>query len=241
MLAINARNALPHYAIANRAVLADPVREGQDPLRGIGVERHCAVNQTVFQEGDPNEHMFKVSRGVLKIYKTLGDGRRQVTGFLYPGDLLGLGAGVSYAYTAEAVTETVLVSYRRSTLEESINRSPAIARWLFSVASTELTAAQDQMLLLGRKTAVERVTSFLLNLSERAVQRGEDSDHIHVPMTRYDIADYLGVTTETVSRTITRLKTLGIVRLCPNNCIDLVDSNRLIELSENEGGLGRAG
>jgi len=241
MLAINARNAVPHYAIGNLAAHGDPIREGQDPLHAVGVERRYAANQTVFQEGEPNEHMFRVSRGVLKIFKTLGDGRRQVTGFLYPGDLIGLGAGVSYAYTAEAITETALVSCRRSKVEDLINRSPAVARWLFSVASTELTAAQDQMLLLGRKTAVERVTSFLLNLAERAVLRGEDSDRIHVPMTRYDIADYLGVTTETVSRTITRLKALGLIRLCPNNCIHLVDADRLTELSEDEGELSRTG
>lgn len=188
--------------------------------------------EPLFDEAEPAAHMFNVTAGTMKVYKLLPDGRRQVTGFLFPGDFLGLANEDSYAYSAEAVTHATLCRFQRRKLEGLLQRFPQLESRLLSMAGHELAAAQDQMLLLGRKTAREKIASFLLMLSERASRRGQPRDPVSVPMSRTDIGDYLGLTTETVSRTFTQLKSTGIIQLLAGGKVALANAEDLSDIAE---------
>ena len=177
-----------------------------DRVAGISSRQACRARQTVFYEGDPGRYVYEVIAGVLKLCKLLPDGRQQITGFLYPGQLFGLVLHGDYIYTAEAVTDVKLGRFPISQLDRMADEVPGLGRSLLALTTHELVTAQEQMLLLGRKSSAEKVASFLQRLSEANEERGDDPLLLHIPMVRSDIADYLGLTTETVSRTITKLK-----------------------------------
>ncbi len=164
------------------------------------------------EEGDPAEHFYTITAGTTKLFKALPDGRRQITGFAGPGQFLGLAVSATYAFTAEAVEPTRICRFSRGRLRALLGDVPALERRLLDVASNELVLAQEQMLLLGRKTARERIASFLVlradsqNLLPPGCQQRHAPDMVTLPMTRSDIADYLGLTIETISRTLTRLR-----------------------------------
>jgi len=190
--------------------------------------------QMVFYEGDPADYVYEVASGTVKLYKLLSDGRRQITGFFYPGDLIGVGLYDEHTHSAEAVTEVHLRKYSRTRLQEAMSQNPVIGRQIFGLAADELAAAQEQLLLLGRKSPVEKVASFLLKLSERNCDRGEAPTPIYLPMARSDIADYLGLTTETVSRTFSRLRRERAIRLLENHLVELLDMDRLESYADGE-------
>jgi CRP/FNR family transcriptional regulator len=204
-------------------------------LAGLGSEHPGAspsnvtveAKQMVFYEGDPADYVYEVVSGTVKLYKLLADGRRQITGFFFPGDLIGVGLHDTHTHSAEAVIATQLRKYSRSRLQAAMNQNPVISRQMFGLAADELAAAQDQLLLLGRKSPIEKVASFLLKLSERNCDRGEAPSPIYLPMARSDIADYLGLTTETVSRTFSRLRRERAIRLLESHLVELVDMDRL--------------
>lgn len=183
--------------------------------------------RSIFDEGAPAEGVYTVTAGAVKVFKLLADGRRQVTGFLFPGDFLGLTHDDRYAYGAEVMTATSLCRFPRRGLEALLAEMPALEHRLLDMASHELAAAQDQMLLLGRKSARERLASFLLMLSEGQARRGEERSPVSLPMSRADIADYLGLTSETVSRTFTQLKTQGLLQLPGEKEVSLVRPDAL--------------
>lgn len=170
-----------------------------------------AAGAAVFWEGDAASHVFEVVSGVLRVFKIMSDGRRVITGFIYPGDLLGVSLKNHYLYTAEAVTKTKVRRFARSRFQDEINQSPALRPQLFARLCDEMAAAQDQMVLLARKSAEERVSSFLLLISRRLSGDRQTSPVIEIPMTRLDMADYLGLTIETVSRTMTKLTDRGVI------------------------------
>jgi CRP/FNR family transcriptional regulator, anaerobic regulatory protein len=207
-------------------------------LSSIVTRLRIEPQQIVFQEGDAVEHVFNVTSGVVKLYKLLLDGRRQITGFLLPGDFLGLASRTGYSYSAEAVTGVSLCRFPRHKLEETFDRFPRLQRRLFEIANDELVAAQDQMLLLGRKTALEKISSFLLRLSEREQRRGAvpgpvELPQVELPMTRGDIADYLGLTIETVSRTLSQLKNDSLITQNSLTEIELTNIGALQEITES--------
>lgn len=192
----------------------------------------AAPRQMISYQGDPADYLFNVTEGAVKVYKLLADGRRQITGFLFRGDFLGLAVSDQYTYSAEAITSVSLCRFPRRKLEKLIEQYPKLEKRLLQTASNELAAAQDQMLLLGRKTAEERMATFILNLSDRAICRGGDSgDVVALPMPRNDIGDYLGLTIETVSRSITRLRKLGAISLENSRTVSIVDRDLLLELA----------
>ncbi|MDJ0683905.1 MAG: helix-turn-helix domain-containing protein [Alphaproteobacteria bacterium] len=201
-------------------------------LSGIASFQELQNHDPITSEGEVADSVFNVTAGAVELYKLLPDGRRQVTGFLFPGDFLGIAMNERYSYSSEAVGNTRLCRFPRKKLEAMLDRMPQLERRLLSMASNELIQAQDQMLLLGRKTAKEKLCSFLLNLSKRAASRGEDPSVVHVPMSRSDIGDYLGLTTETVSRNFTQLKTKGVIRLLEGGMVHLPDLERVRELAE---------
>ncbi len=215
-------------------VAGPSIVERQSPghLVAISAVQRKAPGETLFSEGDEADSVYEVVRGMVRLYKLLPDGRRQIIGFMTAGRLLGLAPDGVCPYTAEAITEVSLCRYKRSAFERLIDEVPGFAKRLLAAASRELCAAQSQMLLLGRKAAIEKVASFLLLMAD---EQGEDMDAVDVPMTRSDIADYLGLTIETVSRTLTRLKRDGLIALPSSSLIEICDRNGLEELAAGEG------
>jgi len=188
-------------------------------------------HHALFYEGDTAEHVYNVTRGAIKLYKLLPDGRRQITGFLLSGDFLGLAGKDGYSYSAETVTAVDLCRFQRKKLDQLFAQFPQLERRMLKLATDELIAAQDQMLLLGRRTAAERVASFLVRLSERETVRGLPGNPVYMPMTRGDVADYLGLTIETVSRTLSQFKRNRLISLKSLTEIELVDKARLLEMA----------
>ncbi len=187
---------------------------------------------TVFREGDASDHLFSISNGAVKLYKLMPDGRRQIIDFLFSGDIFGLGVDGGYCYTAETITPTHLCRFTHRKLDSLLVEIPRLERRMYAMAIKDLVAAQEQMLLLGRKTAREKVASFLVQLSRRAVQTGLPASPIALPMSRADIADYLGLTIETVSRTFTQLKRDAIIALPASGHAVLDNWDALRELAE---------
>ena len=200
-------------------------------LEGIVSRVNYIPQQTIFTEGDDADHVFNVTDGVVRLYKLLIDGRRQITGFLFAGDFMGLSAHETYAYSAEAITQLSACRFPRKKLESMLEQYPKLEKRLLGMVVDELTTAQDQMLLLGRKTAQERLASFLLSLSRRAIHRGLSGDSVSLVMGRADIADFLGLTTETVSRTITQLKRAGAIDLQSGGRVSLADRAALEDMA----------
>jgi CRP/FNR family transcriptional regulator len=207
----------------------------QDEVKRLATVRcHAALpaNFTVFREGDEVDNVYSISNGAVKLYKLMPDGRRQIIGFLFSGDLFGLGIDGGYCYTAETITPTHLCRFTHRKLDSLISEIPRLERRMFTMAVKDLVSAQDQMLLLGRKTAREKVATFLVRLSQRSIQMGLPPSPVALPMSRADIADYLGLTIETVSRTFTQLKRDNIIGLpAADHCI-VNDWDALRELAE---------
>ncbi|MBI5165331.1 MAG: helix-turn-helix domain-containing protein [Magnetospirillum sp.] len=190
---------------------------------------------TVFREGDLADHVFSISTGAVKLYKLMSDGRRQIIGFLFSGDMFGLAVDGGYAYTAETVSPTQVCRFAHRKLDSLRDEIPRLEKKLFAMALKDLVTAQEQMLLLGRKTAKEKVATFLVQLSCRAQIQGLPPSPLSLPMSRADIADYLGLTIETVSRTFTHLKRDGAIGLPGPGHATLLDIAALKELAEGSG------
>jgi CRP/FNR family transcriptional regulator, anaerobic regulatory protein len=188
--------------------------------------RKLLPGEVMFAEGDDADAVYEVVRGMLKLYKLLPDGRRQVTGFLSAGHLVGLAHEQLYLYTAEAITPVTACRYPRARFERLVDEVPGFAMRLLAATSDELRAAQDQMVLLGRKAAEEKVASFLQMMGQQR-GGGEDPDEVLLPMSRADIADYVGLTLETVSRTLGKLKNDGVIAIPYASSIRLCDRHRL--------------
>jgi CRP/FNR family transcriptional regulator len=167
--------------------------------------------ETVFFEGDPARHVFQVNDGVVRLCKILVDGRRIVTGFLFAGDVVGISQHRKFLYSAEAVTPVKVRRIARRALDEAIEFSPLLRPQVFTRLCAEMAAAQEQMILLSCKSAEERLCSFLAFLMKRSRTSAQNGVVIDLPMTRLDIADYLGLTIETVSRNLTKLAKRGII------------------------------
>jgi len=186
---------------------------------------------TVVFETDEAANVYSLTSGLLRLSKLLPDGRRQIAGFLFPGDFLGITMEEEHAFTAEAVAPSKLCKFPRSRFDEFVAAHPQLERRLYAVAAHELAAARQQLVLLGRKTATERVASFLLMLSGRcSAQRG--FTEIDLPVSRIDMADYLGLRIETVSREISALKAARVIQLTGRQSFRIVDRERLDQLAE---------
>jgi CRP/FNR family transcriptional regulator len=196
--------------------------------------RHRSIDpsQSLFFEGDRAQRVFVVTAGCIKIYKMLPDGRRQITGFAFRDDLLGLPIRDGYyAFTAEAVTAARVVSVTYERFENWLANSPGIALQLVKFVSDELAFAHEQLLLLGRKDAVERVASFLLMLLRRQHADNVLASPIHLTMSQIDIADFLGIRHETVSRALAVLRRMGVVSFVTSDQVLVKDRVRLIEIA----------
>jgi CRP/FNR family transcriptional regulator, anaerobic regulatory protein len=189
---------------------------------------------TLFHEGDKATHLFEVVEGVLRIVKIFGDGRRVITGFLHPGDLVGVSLKDRYLYSAEAVTHARFRRFGRREFQEAINASPSLRPLLFARLCDEMAVAQNQMVLLSRKNAEERMCSFLLAELHREQRAERAAATVELPMTRLDIADYLGLTIETVSRMITRLTRAGVISPVGRHSLRILKASALSRLAGDE-------
>jgi len=190
-----------------------------------------AAGQALFFEGDPAEHVFVIREGSARVFKLLADGRRMITGFLFPSDIVGFADEGRYAYGCEAITGLAACRMPRKRLFEYFGKYPALERRMLEIATNELAATQDQMLLLGRKTALEKLASFLHFLRRRHERRGAGGDLLTLPMSRSDIGDHLGLTTESVSRCFTQLKRRGVIRLHSAHRVAIADHGALLRLT----------
>jgi CRP/FNR family transcriptional regulator, nitrogen fixation regulation protein len=162
----------------------------------------------IFGENEPADYLYKVVNGTVRTYKILSDGRRQVSGFYLPGDIFGLEFTDEHTLSAEAISDAKVLVVKRSALNALAGRDRLVAQQLFALTGRELHRVQDRILLLI-KNARERVASFLLEMAGRA----SENNTIELPMSRQDIADYLGLTIETVSRTLTALETASAIEV----------------------------
>lgn len=177
----------------------------------------------IFGEGEPAEYVYQVIEGAVRSYKLLSDGRRQIGAFHLAGDMFGLENGGFHRFTAEAIVDTAVRLVKRESLAHVAENDVAVARDLLSMTATNLRHAEDHMLLLGRKTSLERVAAFLLEMDPRLTAAGV----MALPMCRRDIADYLGLTLETVSRALSLLHHKGILGFLGQTQRQIVLLNRM--------------
>jgi CRP-like cAMP-binding protein len=192
-------------------------------LAGLGTQLTLPRGHEITAEGASAEYCFRLVSGSVRLVKLMADGRRQVCEFLVPGDFIGLEAREQNYFSAEAVSETVLMRYPRRQVESLIAATPALAQHIHAITSTVLQRAYERMVLICHKTAHERIAWFLLEM----MKRSSAEDSVVLPMTRSDIADYLGLVIETVSRVLTHLKHSDTIAIRNINRIVLLDRDAL--------------
>ncbi|MGE3248128.1 MAG: Crp/Fnr family transcriptional regulator [Beijerinckiaceae bacterium] len=206
--------------------------EHEDLIRLDRLAKHVEVagKSALFEQGEPAHHVYNVVHGTVRLFRLLPDGRRQIVGFALPGDFLGLSLADTHAYGAEAIDDAELCQFDRAQMSQFADDNPHLMHRLHEFISHELVIAQDQMVILGRLHAEERIAVFLLNMYERYGKIGRKSVTLPLPMLRADIADYLGLTVETVSRTISRLARDKVILVVPDG-VRILDMERLKALS----------
>lgn len=191
---------------------------------------HIAPKSTLFLQDELADSVFNINEGVVRLYKLLPDGRRQIVGFALPGDFLGMGPGERYSFSADAIAPVVACRFSRTAFQRYVENKPHFLRRMNEFANRDLNLAHDQMLLLGRRSADEKVASFLVGWRDRLERHGLPSKTLPLPMSRQDIADFLGLTIETVSRTFTRLERDKVIIIVPGG-VRLLDFKRVEALA----------
>ncbi len=171
-----------------------------------GTSRTFNAKEHIYREGDPATHIYRVEAGHVCIYRMLANGRRQVVDFAYPGDFVGLGAVKVYPAGAQTTSRTRVRCLPVQALLDILRRDARVGLKLYEAISHELLATRDLLFTVSQRTATERLAGFLLALSHRNARRGKEARELVLPMTRADIADFLGITIETVSRTFTKFR-----------------------------------
>ena len=203
-------------------IFGEPVAPDGHPIRINLNEFSYKKGTEIFGEKEPADYVYQVVSGAVRSYKLLSDGRRQIGAFHLLGDIFGLEIGAEHRFTAEAIVATTVRLMKRRSLETFVEHDVKVARNLLSMTTVNLRHAEDHMLLLGRKTSLERVAAFLLEMDKRLTAAGV----MALPMSRRDIADYLGLTLETVSRALSRLHELGVIGFISTNQRQIVLRDR---------------
>jgi CRP/FNR family nitrogen fixation transcriptional regulator len=191
-----------------------------------GIRMRFERNEEIFGEGEPAEYIYRVVSGAVRTMRFTSDGRRQILGFQLPGDVFGLEMGDTHTLSAEAVNACEVTLVRRAALEKAAGEDMQATKALLTLTSQQLLSAREHALVLGRKGAGERVAAFLMQLSDRVVSRRE----LDLPMSRADIADYLGLTIETVSRTFSEMERQHAISLPSSRHVVVRDPAALMEL-----------
>jgi CRP/FNR family nitrogen fixation transcriptional regulator len=218
----------PLRAEAYASTAPAPAAAPQPSVDFIGAVASYGRDQEIYGQGEPARHVYKVRSAAVSCFKLLADGRRQISDFYLPGDVFGVEAGVEHRVTAEALAETVVTVARRSALTDGGDDQVGRAQALWRLAIADLQRSQDHALTLGRRSATERVASFLVDTADRL----GDARNLVLPMTRQDMADYLGLTIETVSRTLSQLQAAGVIRVGSCRAVALADREALLDLCD---------
>jgi CRP/FNR family transcriptional regulator, nitrogen fixation regulation protein len=213
---------------SNKAAVAHPTiaYSWADSFETMGTSMSFARNAEIYGENEPAEYLYKLVSGSVRTSKILNDGRRQISAFYLPGDVFGLEISGEHALSAEAITDVEIILIKRSAIEALAARDSDVAQQLWAMTGRELQRMQEHILLLI-KTAQERVAGFLLEMASRI----KSTNEFELPMSRQDIADYLGLTMETVSRTLSNLQNSAAIALPSSRRIVLRDRSALRRLN----------
>ncbi|MEZ5843922.1 MAG: Crp/Fnr family transcriptional regulator [Hyphomicrobiaceae bacterium] len=235
----NGQRTCSTCAIRHRAVCGALSDAEIAELGRIGRFRDFAPGEVIFADDSPTTFFANVVSGVVKLEKGSADGRQQIVGLLFAPDFLGRAFAKRNPYFAIAATDVRLCTFPHSGFESLLRSHPDLEHRLFENTLSELDSAREWMFLLGRKSAAEKVASFLYLIAKRQPHVGcahsDDATHIDLPLTRSDIADFLGLTIETVSRQVTRLKADGVIRLLSGREIVVPDIEALAARSGHDG------
>lgn len=194
-------------------------------LGHLGRHIHFVSGETVFAQEEMTTAFYNLLEGVMRLYKLLPDGRRQIVGFALPGDFLGMATSARHSFSADAIGDVAVCRFSKVSFAGFIEDKPHLLRRINELAIRELSQAQEHMVLLGRRSAEEKVATFLIGWRDRLVQLYGPSKTVVLPMSRQDIADFLGLTIETVSRTFTKLERDGVIGILPGS-VSLLDPAR---------------
>ncbi|WP_164173266.1 helix-turn-helix domain-containing protein [Stenotrophomonas maltophilia] len=200
-------------------------------LEQVTVSQQVSMGSTLARTGEERDHVYTLTGGALRLVRTLADGRRQINGFVLPGDYLGLSGSDHHRYDIEAIADSRVCRVALPQMKALRSRFPHLERKLLQRACQELDAAQDAALALARLQPAEKVADFLLRLAAREAKLGGDGLRVSLPMGRGDIADHLGLTMETVSRTFTKLRQQGLIALPHLNVVEILNEDGLRTLA----------
>ena len=222
--------------VRNRAICAGLEPDELDALGQLGRKQRVTKGQTVVWEGDDSVVVANVIEGVLKVSMSISDGREQIVGLVFASDFIGRPFGQQSPYSVTALTDAELCIFSRSTFDSFARQHPELEHKLLRRTLTELDRAHEWMLLLGKKTATERIATLLLEMSARLGETGcsEDKnalDAFELPLDRQQMGDVLGLTIETVSRQLSLLKAGGVINLPDRRTVTIQDRARLQHLS----------
>jgi CRP/FNR family transcriptional regulator len=233
-----------HPVLESLACLACPARKsdicgGLDDreIRDLAAASHrvqLKAGETLIWEGDGAENTYVVTRGALRASKSSDDGRRQILDFMFTGQFVGIPSDAAYHFSVEALTDAEVCRFDRRKLEQVIVKYPGVEKGYRTGAARQLEQAYEHAYALGRRTAMERIAAFLLDLRASSCPKSA-TGVLKLPMTRGDIADFLGLTLETVSRGFSRLKSLGVIRLPSAQEVEIRDAERLRALAGASG------
>ena len=223
-VAVKHGNVIPSTVYSPVPQLEPEARPG---FEFSGAVTHFAPGRQLYAEGDDARSFYKVVSGVVRTCRFLCDGRRQIDAFHMEGDVFGFEAGADHQMSAEAVSDCTVIAYRRRGLESMVLHDDRLGNWFFSHAMTNLALAREHSLLLGRGSATQKIAAFLQEIAKR---EGNGST-VDLPMSRQDIADYLGMTIETVSRTLSHLEREGTIGLPTARRVMLKDQRALRTLT----------
>jgi len=215
-----------HTASPSQAPHTGSAAEPTGLIEAMGAQIPFARNAEIYGEGEPAEYVYKLVRGTVRTSKILADGRRQIGAFYFPGDVFGLEVGDEHAFSAEAISDVIVLVAKRSVILARAARETSVSQELWSATGNELRRMQDHLLLLI-KSAEERVAGFLLEMAARS----RSLQVVELPMSRQDIADYLGLTIETVSRTFTQLESSSAIAVPTARRIELRNRSALAKLN----------
>ncbi len=205
----------------------------------ISTDLRRSAQQVICSEDEDADNIYNIRTGAVRISKMLSDGRRQITGFLFAGNFFGLSCKDKYSITAEAITDVEICVFSRARIMEAFRQFPQLGERVFDMTRTELDSTHDQMLLLGRKTAREKLCSFLLTMRKKnspaeTPENNPENNNVDLPMSRSDIADFLGLTVETISRQFTSLHKLDLIELDGSHRVLLKNPETLAALAQGD-------
>lgn len=217
--------------VRNHAICSPLSNAGREKLYKIQGRCNLNAGDVLFEEGSRRDFVYTLTSGMLRLLKTLPDGRRYITGFVLPGDFVGLIDDDHHILTAEAIHDSDLCIYSSDSLFALTKSDPAMREYFLQRTRIALRRAYDTQLILGRLSPIEKLARFILELKTRLIENQVSASPVPLSMNRTDIADHLGLTVETVSRSFSKLKKQGVIRLPATNAVEICDNSKLMTIA----------